>query len=146
VIVFLDFDGVLHPVPLALQGVLCRLDLFESWLRNHPTVDVVLSSSWRETYPFRELVGFFAEDMQHRIVGCTPVLSNSHPERETEVRTWMRNSWEPSRPFAILDDLPDLFSPGCPELVLCDPRVGLTHTALAELQARLGLVDTSPNP
>ena len=49
-ILFLDFDGVLHP---GNRGTFERAPMLEMWLLKHPEVDVVISSSWRieNTWP-----------------------------------------------------------------------------------------------
>lgn len=112
-IVFLDFDGVAHPDRFRTEAKFCRLPLLESWLRARLAVDVVVSSSWREVHPFKELVEFFSDDIQPRVIGCTPAFHRVFPadldggqtgwplrhKREAEVRQWMLDSWEPHRPW-----------------------------------------------
>ena len=155
-IVFLDFDGVLHPDRSNMAPKFCRMPLLEAWLRERPVVEVVISSSWREVHPFEELVSFFSEDLQTRVVGCTPRLQRSSDggrfvgwaqtsepfglpvfARELECRRWMHSSWEPCRNWAALDDMPELFEPTCAELVVCDPALGLTQAQLVEVDRRL---------
>jgi hypothetical protein len=47
-VVFLDFDGVLHPDPPSNElPLFCRAMLLEEWLVQHPDVCVVISSTWR---------------------------------------------------------------------------------------------------
>jgi hypothetical protein len=154
-VIFLDFDGVLHPVRSLTLPKFCRLPMFEDWLRARPGVDVVISSSWKEVHRFRELVEFFADDLQHRVIGCTPdygrmmgLAGDAWPqtepererpvhEREAEIRRWMHQSWQPERPWVAVDDMPELFAPGCKQLVMCDPGIGLTAEVLAQLDLRL---------
>lgn len=73
-VLYLDFDGALHPENSRTEPKFCRLPLLEAWLGERPSVEVVISSSWREVHPFAELVSFFAEDLQHRVIGVTPLL------------------------------------------------------------------------
>jgi hypothetical protein len=88
--------------------------------------------------PFDELVSFFAEDLQDRVVGVTPLFRQVHGpdwmdsaaglesakhEREAEIRLWLQTSMAPRAAWAALDDMPMLFTPGCTELVVCDPKV-----------------------
>lgn len=149
-IVCLDFDGVLHPDTSRSESLFCRMDLLERWLREHACVDVVISSTWREVYPFKAIVDFFADDLRGRVVGATPVMSEGagwwygesnarwQPyHREAEIRHWVRSSWEPWRPWVALDDRADLFSPMCPQLVLCDRTTGLTTSELLRLERLL---------
>ena len=154
-IVFLDFDGVLHPeLPSGRTNddyLFCRLPSLESWLRDTPEVDVVISSSWRESYSFSKIVSFFAEDVKGRVLGCTPVLSRAGKEefggelpplrfpREAEVLHWLAASAEPWRPWAALDDQVHLFKPFNPRVIICDPTVGLTAVELRAVDAVFGI-------
>lgn len=73
-IIFLDFDGVLHPSPSGYQGIFCHLERFETVMREHPYIRIVISSSWRETYPWDVCTGIFSTDVQGRIIGMTPTI------------------------------------------------------------------------
>ncbi|WP_205895069.1 HAD domain-containing protein [Metapseudomonas otitidis] len=54
-ILFLDFDGVLHPEydgqATPADVVFCHLPRFEAVMRDHPEVEIVISSTWREQFP-----------------------------------------------------------------------------------------------
>lgn len=148
-VLFLDFDGVLHPYGCTIDRYFCRMQTLESWLRQRPEIDVVISSSWREHHPLDELRSFFDEDIQQRVVGVTPILKRgwgdaetSHEPlqpyaREQEVRQWLRECGEPWRRWAALDDQAWLFKPFNPQLVLCRGDVGLTDTELETVDAVL---------
>lgn len=151
-ILFLDFDGVTHPERPKAQSeyLFCRLPQLEAWLRERPGVDVVISSSWRAAHPFGELVGYFSEDLQSRVVGCTPVLNQDSWQqyggepppvrfpREAEVLRWLATSGAPWREWAALDDQAWLYKPFSKRLVLCDPAVGLTASELARVDRIFG--------
>lgn len=150
-VLFLDCDGICHPVGCPVDQLFCHLEMLEDWLRRRPGVDVVISSSWREVHPLDELVSFFAEDLQARVLGVTPMyardgwaqLDIERPApahvRHIEVLRWLARSPEPGRRWAALDDQAELYRPGCAELVLVDGRVGLTERDLERLDATLGL-------
>lgn len=53
-ILFLDFDGVMHPDLCPRSEWFERLPMFERWLRGHDQIEVVISSSWRNVVPWRE--------------------------------------------------------------------------------------------
>ena len=78
-ILFLDFDGVLHP-HLRHEPDFCRLPLLWGILRAAPEAKVVFSTSWREVYRPDEMVEFVTygggEDLAHRIIGQTPSPEN----------------------------------------------------------------------
>jgi len=132
--VFLDFDGVLHPVggsTLPFE----HLPSFEEFLRKHPEVQVVISSSWRETFGvdyIRET--FFSFDVQQQIIGGTPSLPNCY--RYDEVQTHIEQSGYKGD-FIVIDDDAGQFPPAWPPLLLCNPSEGLTHEKLKELLHRI---------
>lgn len=149
-LLFLDFDGVMHPYGCSIDLYFCHIDLLEPWLRQRSRLDVVISSSWRDGHPFDEIQSYFSADLQQRIIGTTPILAREsweqHDgelppmrfEREAEIRRWLARSEEPWRPWAALDDQAWLFKPFCPHLVVCDGRVGLTQRELDQADAVLG--------
>lgn len=93
-----------------------------------------------------------------RVIGATPDLwcvreaDRIYPaipaatrvrERQAEILAWLAASGQPDRAWVALDDMPELFSPGRAQLVLCDPREGLTSGALTQLDGharRCGLL------
>jgi hypothetical protein len=72
VIVFLDFDGVLHPFfprrELADQEnqLLSFLPRFESVIRAFPFARIVIASDWRKRHSLAELREFFSPDIRDR--------------------------------------------------------------------------------
>lgn len=137
-ILFLDFDGVLHKYGCKPSDLFARRPLLEAWLLQHPGVDVVVSSTWRLTRSFDELRSLFSPALRPRIVGVTPKLAGDSPERfarEAEVAMWLRGSDEPWQEWCALDDQAWLFRPFNDRVVLCDPAVGLTEAELDRLSA-----------
>jgi hypothetical protein len=149
-LLFLDFDGTVHPSGCPVDQLFCHLEMLEDWLRRRPSVDVVISSSWREVHPFDELQSYFSEDLQSRVIGVTPQYARDswaqvdfeRPApvhvRHIEVLRWLAQSPAPGRRWAALDDQAELYRPGCAELVLIDGRVGLMPLDLARLDEALG--------
>lgn len=118
-ILALDFDGVMHPVNSTTEPKFCRLDLLEQWLRKRTVVDVLISSSWRELHSLELMQSFFADDLQARVIGVTPLThcllgpswSRSDAERavaigerQYEIEQWIADSGTPSRTWVALDD------------------------------------------
>ncbi len=142
-LLFLDFDGVCHPERSDVDQFFRRSELvLEPWLRQRPDVEVVISSSWRETYSMTEMREFFSDDLKSRFISSTPVFRRDEwaqrdgepvpegHEREAEIRRWLHQSAAPSRPWVALDDQPWRFKSSCKTLVVCDGRVGLTEREL----------------
>ncbi|GGI17598.1 HAD domain-containing protein [Oxalicibacterium faecigallinarum] len=139
VILALDFDGVLHSIHGAAFEHLRR---FESILRQFPEVDVVVSSSWRETYAWEDILSYFSKDLHPRFIGPTPVLSvdsQQYPAhvRYLEIRKFLADSGRDPHRWIALDDDVSLFPPMCGELVLCDAKKGLDAATARLLRKRL---------
>ncbi len=127
-ILFLDFDGVLHP---HTSGTCRHIPLLEDFLRKHPRVQVVISSTWRFQYSLQELKEWFSEDLWDRIIDVTPEAAAGPGSRQHEIELWLRE--HPALHWVALDDEAALFRPGCPWLMKTDTRIGLTPQVLAEL-------------
>lgn len=152
-ILFLDFDGVLHPAPCIERELFAHLPKFERWLRTHAEIEVVISSSWRNQVPWLEIVDRFSPDVQARIVGRTPsrfqIVGSLVPaevaiyKREAEIFDWRRTHGRLSDPWIAVDDIPSWFSHGCANLMLVDPATGITEGILAALSQRVEHINES---
>jgi hypothetical protein len=144
-ILFLDFDGVLHPRPgTASAELFASLGLLEDVLRQVPHVEVVISSSWRERHTFDEMQQYFPDDLRDRIIGVTPLppLENvpdhlrDYP-RHAECIAWLAQHRPAGVPWLAIDDMEEEFEPACAQLLLIDGWVGLDHEGAAQLLQRL---------
>lgn len=136
-ILFLDFDGVLHPVGRDAERF-CRVELLWQLLRACPLADVVFSTSWRESYTFEQMLEFVTygggEDLADRFVGMTPILDPA-ANREAECLAWLRASGSEPRRWLALDDAAHWFE--TPNLYLVDQRTGLTTDDVETIAERL---------
>lgn len=124
-ILFLDFDGVLHPFPAPIDPacLFCFLPGFEDTLRDLPHLEIVISSSWREGHQLDELRKLFSPDVGERIIGVTPQIDVHRLEdlravRQREIVLFLAKQPQEVA-WIALDDDPDLFEPGCPNLIEC---------------------------
>ena len=124
-LLFLDFDGVTHPVfPLPNrtdvenQYFSC-MPRIEAVLRDFPEWQIVISSSWREIHPFDAIQDFFSEDIRPRVIGVTPLTSIVVPtyQRYLEIMQFLAKN--PASHWIALDDVASIFPPDCPNLILC---------------------------
>lgn len=151
-LVFLDFDGVLHPIKVGGKR-LVKLPVFEHWLQARPSIDLVFSTSWREQHSVEALAAFLSPDLRHRCLGATPMLHRvfgptwsrtpeevhfGRYERQAEIELWFKEH-PANGAWAAVDDMPELFEPECSWLVTCDASVGLTSLDLNRLDQMLGL-------
>ncbi len=145
-ILFLDFDGVLHPEPCYREEhYFCRRPLFETVMRDFSEVDIVVSSTWRSTRNLETLQGFFSPDIGNRIVGVTPSwrdlpelveVIGQYP-RQVEAEAWLRQHGRAWEPWIALDDRAYWFKPFLPNLVLCNSSQGFDETVAEKLRLKL---------
>jgi len=136
-ILFLDFDGVLHPFSRP-NGTLVLVPAVERVLRDFPCVQVVISSAWRGVHTLQELRSFFSADIAARIIGVTPVLDSPDDTgiREAEIRTWLFTAGREDEEWVALDDIPWFFSPDCTNLLHVDGETGFNSHIEKELRKR----------
>lgn len=139
VLIFLDFDGVLHPKGCAPSDYFAHLPRLEAVLRDFATVRVVISSTWQDAYSLPALRRRFSDDIAARIVGVT---GSGDPDGEAETRhaqiaMYLRHAGMADVPWVAVDDAADEFPAGCAELVLCDSTIGLDAEAEERLRATM---------
>jgi hypothetical protein len=134
-VLFLDFDGVLHPGPPPLGPggdqptiVTKHFGWLPTLLRTltpFPDVKVVVHSTWRLCYDESELWEILSE-LGGRYLGATPA-----GERYASILQWLEANPDVTS-YRILDDEPDEFPQPLPEqLIVCDPTQGVTGLEVA---------------
>jgi len=152
VILFLDFDGVLHAgTGQEDDGIFSRRELLWDLLRARPEIEVVFSTSWREISPQDELIYLCTidggEDLIPRFIGQTPRQRSERGRyiagpvyvRYTEIAIWLCEHGK-GRPWIALDDDARQFPPGCENLLLVDSKTGLQQKDVDEALRRLARV------
>lgn len=138
-LLFLDFDGVLHPNH-------CDPD---QWFRLLPTLSnclleapiacrIVISSSWRFHHDLRDLISRFPAPIQQRIIGATGDAHIGRHSRFQEIKAYL-NRCSDRIDWRALDDSAWEFPDACSELVLCDGAKGLDDRVTGEIGTWLGL-------
>lgn len=125
-ILFLDVDGVLHPLiprkdrPASESAQLSYLPRLAGVLSQYPGVQIVISSTWRVTRTLDQLRALFPEALQHRLVGATPVLDEARYSggREIEALAWL-DAHSPGEEWIALDDCAPCWT-SLWRLVICD--------------------------
>ena len=141
-ILFMDFDCVLHPVG---EGHLpsdrtdfCFLPRLEALLREFPNVKIVISSSWREQLRYETLLKPFSDDIRARIIGAPPPREVGPPHpfayREGEILAWLQLHDAVDEPWVALDDAEWQFDRCKDHLVVCGSFVGFDDKASADLR------------
>jgi len=142
-LVFVDFDGVMHPAGCDVSSYFCNLAAFEAVMREHPDAGIVISSTWRHAYPLTRLKENFSPDIAARIVGKTPQWEGDDGEqvRYREIREFLEHPQLAGAKWIALDDSDFEFPPGCANLVLCDSAEGFNASAASALRERLARMD-----
>ena len=84
ILLFLAFDGVLHPFsprsdrPAEESVPFAYLARLEAVLRDHPSLRIVIASDWRKHHTLEELRQFFSEDIRLRIAGVLDIDATDH--------------------------------------------------------------------
>lgn len=123
-VIFLDFDGVLHPVhprddlPENEAQPFCYMPRFAAVLRDFPEAVIVISSTWRLHRNIDQLRTYFPADLQSRLVGMTPDLADDERfgGRQLEALAWLKEH-RPGAAWIALDDLTTAWANE--HLVLC---------------------------
>lgn len=146
VILFLDFDGVLHPLSRGLPDFVLA-PLLAPALEAFPETKIVLSTSWRTFHELDALRDLLPPFIAERVIGATPLQPCRDPEhfdsdwprwpvREHLCRDWLRDNERDATRWIALDDDRDSFSASAP-VVWCDPTTGLDTRTIEALISHL---------
>lgn len=137
-LMFLDFDGVVHPADtgLRLAERFCWLPILESLVEGHPDVYIVVHSTWRYEYTDQELRGLLGP-LGQRFVGSAP-----RAPREQAIETVLLAN-KLVRAHIALDDDRREFSGTTVNLLPLDSQRGLSDE-LVQAEIKRWLQSTSP--
>lgn len=148
--IFLDIDGVLVPES-KFDGFVSKEDFlkfdpvcqknFEDILRRYPEVLVIISSSWREVFPFKVVRRLFSPDIVPRVLGFTPFLNSQlihHYQylRHQEVLEYLRQNNASDIPWVAIDDIAEHYPPDV-SIVVTDAYNGFDSRAAMLLELYL---------
>lgn len=140
-LLFLDVDGVLHPVGADYSfssRFFSHLPRLEELLREFGSVDIVISSDWRLAEGIEQLQGYFSADIRHRVIGATPQIDPNlavHSRRQLEIQAWLDGNGRQDAEWVALDDWPSHFEVGFARLVLTDPKRAFDQDSFQELRS-----------
>jgi hypothetical protein len=149
-LIFLDIDGVLVPEKkfdkvvnhedLLKFDAVC-LSEFENILRRYPDVHVVISSSWREVFPFEAVRCLFSPDIAPRVLGFTPFLDAKIVHdfeylRYQEVLEYLRQKNQLDTLWIAIDDIAEHYPPDI-QIVVTDAYIGFDRRAALTLEKQI---------
>lgn len=157
-VLFLDFDGVLHPdaVYLTSRGVELRAagELF-MWapvlveaLAPHQDVQIVLSTNWVRNLGYHRSRSVLPAELQARVIGATwhSAMGRGWPDfivwdaqtRYEQIRAYLSRLNTPARWIAIDDEAEGWADADRNQLIQTDPDLGLSALETrAELARKL---------
>jgi hypothetical protein len=127
-----------------IDGAVFRHALrFSAVLRDHPDIEVAVSSDWRmDAGNVAELAEHFAVDVRHRFVGMTGIERGTMETRQRERECWecLCAHGREHEQWIAIDDWPNNYGPDLPgtgAVLFTDPSIGLDADAEAILRAML---------
>lgn len=143
-ILFLDFDGVLHPIPGKRD--LCHRERLEGVIRDFPHLRIVVSSMWRAELDLEGLRRLFSVDVQYRIIDVTPWTETPAwakdsefffaQTRYNEILLWIEQNKYRGQ-WLALDDSWREFPDPCSELIRCEIEIGFDEKVEQKLRTAL---------
>jgi hypothetical protein len=148
-LLFLDCDGVLHPVypradlPPGENDRFVYLARFTAVMREFPGVDIVVASDWRKLHSLGQLRALLGPELGARVIGATPDLPRPDLDwdghRQREVMHFLGANRPSGGKWIAVDDDPRNYLRDAP-LVLCadgfrDAEEAALRRALTELVA-----------
>lgn len=134
-ILFLDFDGVLHPAWGNSLPEFVHAHALAQALVGWPC-EIVISSTWREHYSLAQLKQFLVPELAGRVIGVTGQDPNGRYARHKTILQYLATVGE-EVDWRALDDSGGEFHE-CPNLILCDGSVGLQPAQVEQVIGWLG--------
>ena len=137
-VLFLDFDGVLHPGPDVASSLAhwCWLPLLTRLLATHADVRVVVHSTWRHDHDLDELRALLC-GIGERVIAATERVG-----RLEGIERWLEAHPEVSSHRILDDDEGDFFYPLPAQLILFDSAQGISDER-TQHQLRAWLAETT---
>lgn len=144
VYIFLDIDGVLVKedkpgAEIDLEEDLQKLDTqcaekFETLIRQHKQVKIVISSSWREIFTLDDIKTSFSKAIAEKIVGVTPIKENPVQHyRYQEIVDYLQQEKLTNIRWIAIDDIAAHF-PNTAPVIITNPFEGFNEDTAQALE------------
>lgn len=132
ILLFLDFDGVTHPLTGEPFSRIC-IEHIERAIEGF-SVGIVISSTWRENYHLDEIRRLLGSQLGNLVIGKTPVIDDPFLKhvRYYEVLQFMAETNLGSQGWVGLDDTRGFYPADAP-VIWCDSRTGMTDSEAKQL-------------
>lgn len=149
-LIFLDFDGVLHSAHHYTQETMfSQLPILERFFQQEEFAHArfVISSTWRQGRDLAQLRAIFSPNFQERIIGKTPSLPRCTAKltgsREREILQYCQIHGFEQTAWLALDDMRGYFDQYLDRLFLCQASTGLTEADLPRLAQQLRAIQSA---
>lgn len=124
-ILFLDFDGVLHPLNSEKEDLFCKVHYLEKALEA-TSCKIVITSNWRLTYSTQEMRELLPRSIGKLVIGVTEVINEIKHKRFIEIKNYLSThiNWN-SIDWRAIDDSPQDFPADFKNLICCNPSLGM---------------------
>ena len=130
-VIFLDFDGVLHPSHFREGSEFSRVPLLEVLVDDY-SFEIVISSSWRFHHPLAQLKKKLGKQLGDCVISATGQASQSIHARFNEISEWL--DFHPKCDWRAVDDSKFEFPTDCRNLILCDSKTGIAEQQINALR------------
>jgi len=134
-LLFLDFDGVLHPSLCGKEEYFLRAPLLSEVLGDCDC-GIVISSSWRHHHSVSQLKRFLPPAIADRVVAVTADAVIGRHSRYCEILAYLAGNIA-AADWRALDDSRFVYPESCPNLILCDAGRGFQEEQARHLRAWL---------
>ena len=136
-LIFLDFDGVLHPNFSSGSEYFSHAGYLRDALDGFAEgVEIVISSSWRFHWSTTAILQRLPKPLASMVTGITPIGEPGRHQRYREIQAYL-SSRMGQYDWRALDDAVNEFPKDCAELIECDGRIGLDDLSAARLRVWL---------
>jgi HAD domain in Swiss Army Knife RNA repair proteins len=130
-VLFLDFDGVLHPTTPGLDPFFVKAPLLDQALVGFQ-IPIVISSSWRFFQSLDRLKTNLPKGLREKVVGVTGSALTGKNPRHNEILNYLKLNPQYSD-WIALDDSYWEFPSNCLQLIQCNPNTGITDRQIVTL-------------
>ena len=123
-ILFLDFDGVLHPLNSKRENLFCNVHYLEQSLEG-ASCKIVITSNWRLTHSIDAMRELLPKKIGELLIGATDIATGVNHQRFVEIQNYL-NTHIDSNPvdWRAIDDTSQDFPNECKNLICCDSHSG----------------------
>lgn len=124
-ILFLDFDGVLHPLNSKRERLFCKAHYLEKSLEG-ASCKIVITSNWRLTHSIETMRELLPRKIGEFIIGATDIATEVNHQRFVEIQNYLKTYIDSSLiDWRAIDDTPQAFPSECENLISCDSHLGM---------------------